>query len=707
MIIGSDNNLQTNIPENGNNFTIAATPQAFQILSSGVYEHKIAAVVREYMTNALDSHIQANKEKVPFRVTIPCASHPYFEVEDFGIGMDLEDALRIYTQYFKSTKSTTNIVAGGFGLGGKSFLAYTKQFTIRFRKSGQEHTALVYLGVDSLPRLDVISSVKTTEGDGVKISIPVQERDYSQFEEEILFYASFYEIAPIFNKDVRTLFDNNLFYTEDQIVFQPRKRNRSALGNGTEYVLIGPVPYPISFRSIQNIPNEVLSLFRHSGDTVTFLKLNIGDVAIAASRESLSLDVQSSDFIKSKLIEHHEKLCKDIDSIVCGGMSVTEMAAIIDDKYSNTYLRSYAMAKSKKLKKYILGHTRIPNLRFKKQIGYSSTSPKFQMRFVEDSYDAIRKKTSNGKLPILVIDKPLRRINQIFLQTPHLVYNSNLSDQRKTRIESILDVELEPVRYSELYEKYKKENKVQVAIKTERRKTESDTLICSGFFVYKQTITEFRDKTIKLDKNNTFHYPTDEQDTLQIDVMRFVRFKNDDTKYIFVRNNSKTQAKLERNSIISAEDFLVKFEEENFEEFKHRNLHITEGTSVGLLLHRAKSKILPDNFRICYDRLAEMNSKSTYDHSFRSAISTTYFRKTRAYWLQLMKDIREIWSPHRNIEFEQVVDAAKKEYPLLSNVYPSNLSLPNKPAQTWEVHAIEYIMAIDKMTTTQEGIQNV
>src|SRR5690242_6346040 len=102
------------------NFRIKASKKAFEILSNGLYSHKIKAVVRELSTNAADSHAAAGKGDVPFKVHLPNNLEPYFYVKDEGVGLSPEQVNTIYTTYFESDKIESNDFTGCLGLGSKS-----------------------------------------------------------------------------------------------------------------------------------------------------------------------------------------------------------------------------------------------------------------------------------------------------------------------------------------------------------------------------------------------------------------------------------------------------------------------------------------------------------------------------------------------------------------------------------------------------------
>ena len=68
-------------------FRIAANKEAFRILSSGLYNDKKLAIIRELSCNAYDSHVMAGKADVPFELHLPTVFEPYFSIKDFGVGL--------------------------------------------------------------------------------------------------------------------------------------------------------------------------------------------------------------------------------------------------------------------------------------------------------------------------------------------------------------------------------------------------------------------------------------------------------------------------------------------------------------------------------------------------------------------------------------------------------------------------------------------
>lgn len=92
-------------------FTIATSAKAFKILSSNLYKDKIASIIRELISNAVDSHKVAGT-KEPIIVTIPTRHYLNFEVEDFGTGLSETELFEVYTSYFSSNKTQSNELIG-------------------------------------------------------------------------------------------------------------------------------------------------------------------------------------------------------------------------------------------------------------------------------------------------------------------------------------------------------------------------------------------------------------------------------------------------------------------------------------------------------------------------------------------------------------------------------------------------------------------
>lgn len=139
-----------------------------------LYADAELAVIREYSTNALDSHIEAGESR-PIEVTTPTALRPLLTIRDFGIGLDAEDIRAVYSQYGKSTKRTSNDAVGMLGLGCKSALAYVDQFTLAGIKDGERMLVSIARDESGAGTMTVLEAGPTDEPDGVEVCIPTDD----------------------------------------------------------------------------------------------------------------------------------------------------------------------------------------------------------------------------------------------------------------------------------------------------------------------------------------------------------------------------------------------------------------------------------------------------------------------------------------------------------------------------------------------------
>ena len=95
-------------------FTIETNASMFSLLTSKVYKDPIAAVIREWSTNAIDACIAANKP-IGFEVHIPTVTECYFSVRDYGTGLEADQLTTLFCTLGASTKRNSNKYNGTFG----------------------------------------------------------------------------------------------------------------------------------------------------------------------------------------------------------------------------------------------------------------------------------------------------------------------------------------------------------------------------------------------------------------------------------------------------------------------------------------------------------------------------------------------------------------------------------------------------------------
>ena len=210
------NNKLVSSVNNTTSFKMETSAETFEIFTSNIYEHKARAIIRELSCNAHDSHVDAGKRDVPFRIHFPTIFEPWFEVEDFGVGLDDYDIRGeekvlydvdgnevsrymeggIYTKYFASSKRESNESIGHLGLGSKSPMAYTKSMTVVARKDGVERHYVCFIGEGGQPQTTFNSEHETEKANGVSVRFSVSSDDFEEFRREAQFVLSLLRVKP-------------------------------------------------------------------------------------------------------------------------------------------------------------------------------------------------------------------------------------------------------------------------------------------------------------------------------------------------------------------------------------------------------------------------------------------------------------------------------------------------------------------------------
>ncbi len=271
-------------------FKIAASPHAFKILSSSLYSNKIKAVVRELSTNAVDAHIYVNKHDTPFHVHLPNTLEPFFSIRDYGPGLSDEEVLSLYTTYFSSghNKISSNNYCGYFGLGSKSFFAYTDTANITSYYNGvkTDYTLVIENGFPKVIKLPQV--LKTDESSGLFVKFGVAPEDTNKF---ILAAESIY---PYFNLKPKVV-GNKAYNSNKEVKYIYKTKDWGIREHDSQNynVIMGNISYPLDLYKFEAVPvdkNVSVDIF-----------VNIGDCDITPSRESLSYTQKTIDYISQRL----------------------------------------------------------------------------------------------------------------------------------------------------------------------------------------------------------------------------------------------------------------------------------------------------------------------------------------------------------------------------------------------------------------------
>lgn len=278
------------------NFSIDMNEHVFKMLTSNVYTDTVLAVMREWSTNAIDACIDADLP-IKYDVNLPTLLNSEFSVRDYGTGLSEEDILGLFSMLGASTKRTSNKFNGTFGIGRMSGLAYADSFNIDSYYNGEKISYLI--STDSgIPQTISLGRTNTTEPNGLKLTVVVQQKDQSQFSQKAADLYRFFSDKPNLNvpityPKIKIDIKGDDWYIEDTPYGDRYNDKLIAVMGNVAYV----VP-TTDFRgtNVKDIANTSLRL-----------DVPLGEVSITPGRESLSMDDKTVQY----LIDRMERVAEE------------------------------------------------------------------------------------------------------------------------------------------------------------------------------------------------------------------------------------------------------------------------------------------------------------------------------------------------------------------------------------------------------------
>lgn len=255
-------------------------------LLTDLYSNPERSVLREYVSNAYDSHVEARQSR-PIEVTMPSSLNPSLVIEDFGLGMSEREVLEVYSSYGYSTKTNNMNVLGAFGLGCKSALTLTQQFTLVGVKDGIKTVALISRDEDGVGEASIVSTQPSDDPSGVKITIPIHDVHNFTRRSEGYFYGFEPGTVLVDGSEPSLLrSDPRVSKVAENVFYRPS----TAWSDRGVYIIIENVVFPVSYSYISP---RILE-----GNSALYIVVPIGAVDLTPSREEIRYSERTVSFLK-------------------------------------------------------------------------------------------------------------------------------------------------------------------------------------------------------------------------------------------------------------------------------------------------------------------------------------------------------------------------------------------------------------------------
>jgi hypothetical protein len=265
-----------------------------------LYKDKIGTPVKEIISNARDANRENGKCDSDITINL---SKTELTITDSGKGMSPELMENVVTDFGSSTKTGTNDLNGGFGIGLKSPLCRVNQFKINTIIDGIEYKYIVAKNGDDLA-LNLIEQTNTSKPTGTTVIIPLIQQGYDrdneidQFKRAVIRTVLFWDKKPRFNYEIPEITkyqptDNSYAFLNDNgVVTDTSFYFRQT---GTVYAVIDGMYYPVG-ESLKGLKTDVVITFK------------TGDIKIHETRERIEPTPEQKYMLLSKLADIQRKI---------------------------------------------------------------------------------------------------------------------------------------------------------------------------------------------------------------------------------------------------------------------------------------------------------------------------------------------------------------------------------------------------------------
>ena len=278
-----------------------------QLLSTNLYSRPIESFLRETVSNAWDSHVEAgNDSPILLELGTDTENRNYCRIQDFGVGLSPERFNSIYKNIGSSTKREDNTQIGGFGIGRFSALAYSDSVYLTSNYQGIKYKYLMYKD-GNIIKIDELFNGPTTDADGLEVMVYILSGDISSFKDaikdQLIYFENLFISIDRLSNSGKYLFKDFADKFNDLKIKRYKTFSVNSLStNRMPTLCLGKIQYPLNSYSIKN------SKFKFNNNYPITVNFEIGELEVTPNREQVSYSKRNVEIIEKRLDEVQDEL---------------------------------------------------------------------------------------------------------------------------------------------------------------------------------------------------------------------------------------------------------------------------------------------------------------------------------------------------------------------------------------------------------------
>ena len=272
------------------------------LLSSNLYSDPEQSFIREIVSNAWDSHVEAGNTDTPVIVRFRNQNYnKSVTIRDYGTGLSPERFAEVYCNIGSSTKRDSNDFIGGFGIGKYSSLACSNTVYITSYYKGIAYYYIMVKSGNSITT-NLLREQPTTEKNGVEVTV-MNISSFSAYEKAL---------------DYIVFFPNVYIDGIDHYLNSAKLKRFTHIAVASRTIhhklLLGNVLYPCN-RTL--LPPDVSDFLQDIYGTGIVIRFDIGELGITPNRENIIYTSDTVDKISQRVRDAKKELMGLIKKHVC------------------------------------------------------------------------------------------------------------------------------------------------------------------------------------------------------------------------------------------------------------------------------------------------------------------------------------------------------------------------------------------------------